>query len=464
MMDRQPGTSIGVSGRARGGGLPIRRLLSSPTAHLQLLLVIAMVLGGGGAAYGLRNLGVQLAALFILAFHAPLVLRFFRQAPRSLVALVALSLIFPLVQIVPLPPNVWQALPGREPIVESLAIAGLDTAAWFPISTSPVRTLVALCGTFAPATIVIIGTCLPREDKLLLLQTLIATALAAFLWGAIQLSGANSWGLLFDERKEPGVLYATFANRNSTALFFVIALCALAGMPRPRNMAWLVGMVSAGVLLFVGTILTQSRSGMTLLVLPTGLLALRLAITLLRGGAQTGGQHRRWWWLGGAGAAVLGLAVIASAMTGGRAADSFARFSDMTTDRPEMWEDGIYAAGQYWPVGSGMGTFDDVFQIHESLEYVSPLRAGRAHNDYIELAIECGVFGLALAAAWLIWIAWNALKAGEASTRWLRLGAGAGLLAIALQALLDYPLRNQTLLCAAAVLVVVLAGKRRAKR
>lgn len=289
-----------------------------------------------------------------------------------------------------------------------------------------------------------------------------AGAIAAFVPGAVQLSGANTYALLFAERTVPDVLYGTFANRNSTALFMVIALCVLCGMPLPKNRIVLMAGAAAAVLLAIGTILTQSRTGMALLVVPIGLFGLRLVLGFT-GKSPDQRTGRAAIGVAAGLAALVAGAVIVSATTGGRAADSFARFSTtMETDRPEMWEDGLYAAGQYWPMGAGMGAFDDVFQMHESLEFVSPRRAGRAHNDYIELAIESGLIGLVLAALWLAWCGYSTLRKGPPNSWWPRLGAGAGIAAVAMQSALDYPLRNQTLLCVAAVLIVLLVKNRRA--
>ena len=438
------------------------RILNLPVTHLQILLIAAIFFGGGGVAYGLRNLLIQIVALLVLALNSGLVLRFLREAPRPLMLLVIATMALPLLHAVFLPPDLWQALPGRDAAAESFAIAGLAPDRWFSLSVSPMRTVVAFCGTLAPATVIVVGHALDRESRLLLAWTVVGGSIAAFAWGAVQLSSGNTYGLLFNERTVPNVFYGTFANRNSTALFMVLSLCILFGMPVPKNRILIVAGAAAAALLATGTVLTQSRTGMVLLVIPMGLLLLRLALGLRE---QSADQTRKRFSI----ALVLGLAtlvagaVVVSASTGGRAADSFARFgTTMETDRPEMWEDGLYAADQYWPVGAGMGTFDDVFQMHESLEFVSPRRAGRAHNDYIELAIESGIPGLVLAALWLGWSAFMALRPGSQHNRWTRLASGAGVAAIALQSLLDYPLRNQTLLCVAAVLVVLLAKPRRA--
>ncbi|WP_158586881.1 O-antigen ligase family protein [Aurantiacibacter zhengii] len=412
----------------------------------------------------MRNLLVQLFALALLAWHADRIPRFTRTASKALIALVVLSIIFPVLQSLPLPLGIWQALPGRALAVESFAIAGVNADHWFSVSVSPVRTMVAFAATLVPAAVIIIGCTLPAEQRITLAWTVPAAAVAALLLGTVQLSTGNTVALLYDEAFRQGiVLSATFANRNSTAIFFVIALCLLASLPQPRNWAFLFGVIAAASLLIVGTFLTQSRTGMVLLFIPVGLMVLRGAGALF-GHLPKQGRKSVGLWIGLGLAAVVGMAIVISALSGGRIETSIARFSDTQTDRPEMWEDGLYAASQYWPAGSGMGTTDDVFQIHESLEYVSPRRAVRVHNDYIEIAIEGGMASLALAALWLGWIAWATMAPGVTKARWPRLGAGAGIAAIVLQSLLDYPLRNLTILCVAAVLVVLLAGGRRARR
>lgn len=104
-----------------------------------------------------------------------------------------------------------------------------------------------------------------------------------------------------------------------------------------------------------------------------------------------------------------------------------------------------------------MGTFDEVFQLDESLENLSVRRAGRAHNDYLEIAIEGGFAEIALLLGWLFWIAAATWRAAPTQRRWQALSATGMLTAVALQSLFDYPLRNQTMLVTIALAVVLLA-------
>jgi len=436
----------------------------SPGAHLQLVIVLAVALGGGGVGYGLRNAVIQLAALAVCAAHCGLVADFLRKGPRMLVVLVLLSLAVPLLQLIPLPATIWQALPGRAMVVESLALARLDPGSWQPASLDRARTLVAFCGTLAPATIIAIGARLDSKAKLHLGLTFIGAALASVLLGVMQLSTANTTGLLFPVNAKDNVLYASFANRNSTGLLFVLALLVTAALPVPRQRPWLLAIVAGGSLLLLGALLTQSRSSIALLALPLALMVMRCAFavwTARRGSAPALTPSH----LVAAGFAILVAGILAfSFISGGRAGQTLERFGTLEDDRLTMWEDGQYAAAQYWPAGSGMGTFDEVYQVYESLEYISPKKAGRMHNDFLEVSLEAGAVGLALIAAWLLWCMWQPLIGKGPEEHWLAPGASIGIIAIALQSVLDYPLRNQTLLCVAALLVVLLVrpGKEQA--
>ncbi len=77
--------------------------------------------------------------------------------------------------------------------------------------------------------------------------------------------------------------------------------------------------------------------------------------------------------------------------------------------------------------------------------------------DYLELAIEAGIAGILLAAAWLGWAAWRGVRAITVRGAWSARAAGLFVAAIAAQSLLAFPLRSQAMLCVAALAAVLLA-------
>jgi O-antigen ligase len=374
--------------------------------------------------------------------------RFLRETPRGLLALVAASCALPLIQLIPLPPGLWTGLPGQGPVREAFALSGHEGDRK-GLSVAALPTFVAFLGTLAPLAIVALGWRLAPRELGVLHRWAVLTGLVCAGFGMVLVAAGNATGI-YPEPPQAGVLFATFANRNSAALFFVCSLLLLVCLPvrRPLPKGELALRSVGALILVLGVLLTQSRSGIALLVLPALLGGARLL-------AESLGARTRLIAAGALAATVIvGGAVLVQST---RVETSLSRFDDLEDMRPAMWEDGVSVARQYWPLGAGMGTFDDVFQIGESLEYVSPRRAGRAHNDYIEVAIEAGLPGLVLIAGWLIWIASASWRAWRRRAGWPAAGAASVLAAVALQSIVDYPLRNEAMACLAAFAVLLLA-------
>lgn len=440
---------------------PLTRTSASPSGLIGLgtLLLVAFACGGGGSMYGLANLAVQLTALAVLATRYHAMRQFWRDSPLPLRLLVAASLLLPLIQIVPLPESLWAMLPSRDLAEQSFAAAG--GGGWTTWSLYPQRTALALTALITPLAVLLAGWTLPRHQLVLAGWLVVALGIVTTLMGVVQLNPAGKNFLIYREFAPGSFLIGTFANRNSTAMLLGFALtlaCLLPALKEHPAMPWVRSAIAA--LLLVGIILTKSRTGLVLSAIPLGLAGLRVMGWLRE---KRDPRHGR---PGGRAPVTLVIAAIAlgaAALGGlfiaapGRVDETLERFQAKDDPRREIWEDADYAARRYWPAGAGMGTFDEVFQIDESLENVTLRTSGRAHNDWLELAIEAGLAGLTLAAFWLLAclaMAWQARRSQLAWTGW----AGGGfLLAIALQSITDFPLRNQSLLTFAGFALLLLA-------
>ncbi|MBV7258295.1 O-antigen ligase family protein [Erythrobacter crassostreae] len=427
------------------------------------IICIAAVMGGGGVRYGIANLTVQLTALAFAAFHCPAIFAFWKTAPASLRVLIALSALLPLAQLIPLPESVWTSLPGRELVQQSFALTG--HSGWVPLSVDPIRTTVALTGIIVPLAILMVGWSLKRRQLLMLGWLIVAIGLVNVLIGIPQVLAGVSALPIYPEPGPDDVLYGLFANRNSTGLFLVAAFTLAAILPSPKKHAAVLPVRLALCLLFlVAIVLTRSRTALVLAMIPIAMAMLR-SVLVFR--SSTNGQTRKSpsvrFVTFGAIALCIAAAATTLSMAPGRVADTMERFQAQSDARAYIWKDATYSASRYWPAGTGMGTFDEVFQTDESLENVTERRAGRAHNDYLEVAIEAGATGIILIAAWLIMIAWLAWRARNSERRWAAWAGGAILLAIALQSITDYPLRNQSMLALASFAFLLLAriGTRR---
>ncbi|QDK31501.1 O-antigen ligase family protein [Sphingomonas sp. IC081] len=414
------------------------------------LVLVGVIFGGGGGGAGLYNLLVQLAAIALIAVNASAFVDFLRRSPRYFVVLVVATLLLPLLQIVPLPPSIWRALPGREMVEQSLTLIGRQDE-WFPFSLDMRRTAVAFLAMLPPLAVLILARESSAQHRRQFLVLIAMAGALSVLIGLPQLATGNRMFVFFAEAYGSQDLQGTFANHNTAALFLDIALVALiCAMPEVRMRPSLVlSAGGCGLLLLIGLFLTRSRSGMLIGVVPFVCLLVRIYFVMAHGvGRKRFGMAMLLSCLG------LGCVVWGGAQVD-RVQQSFARFENLNDERPAIWSDTRSAIRRYWPVGSGVGTFDEVFQVDESLENLAPHRAGRAHNDYLELTLESGVFGIALLIGWLAVIVLAMLRA-VSSRGIIDLAPGAVFVMLFMQSVLDYPLRSQAILCVAGLMLAMI--------
>ena len=439
-----------------------------------LLVGVAMILGGGGSPVPLPEMALQVfAALALCVWACSVPLPLFRGArPAWLIA--GLMLALPLAQLVPLPPAAWQALPGREAERAALALIGADST-WRPWSVAPSRTLAALLALAVPAVVLLMVASLNRSGRAMAVAMIAGIALLGLLVGVVQMAAGEANTLRFYVPDQP-YLNGFQANHNSAADVLLIGMVAFVAALREAvearratmSRAWRLAAVGGATALFsLGVFLTASRAGAVLL--PVAWLAV---VAMIWPWVRL---SRRTAWIAVAGlAGALGLAGLLLS-TNGMILRVVGRYQFGGEFRPQLWHDAVFAMQQFLPFGSGLGTFVPVFIAAERLEVVDATVPNRAHNDYLELMVEGGVFGwivLATITAILTRQAWRRLRApdqtdpgqtGIAPT----IFAVAALGIVALHSLVDYPLRSLSLACiaaAAAGLLMPPVHARRAER
>ncbi len=285
-----------------------------------------------------------------------------------------------------------------------------------PWSMTPARTLAALLAMLPPLLAMAMVAALNRRQRGAVISAIAAAALASLLFGALQLSAGSSGDWRPYGNDNLGFLNGFQANRNAQADVLLIGLVAGAvTLQHQRDrLGWrLANWLLAGlvVLMVLGCVLTGSRAGIVLI--PVAL----AAVAGIHYARRFALKHA----LGGLAGLVAALAAGYFALRQtGPVGQALARFSLGRDFRLELWEDTRFAIAQYWPFGSGIGSFRPVFVAAERLEVVDPSRPVRAHNDYLELALEAGVFGLGLLgliALCLGWMLWRAARRPARSDR-----------------------------------------------
>lgn len=271
------------------------------------------------------------------------------------------------------------------------------------------------------------------------------------LLGAAQIKGEAGNPLRLYNRDQVW-LTGFFANHNSAADFILIALIAIAALAwrsrklAPSPLAFIAILAAIDLALLTGLFLTGSRTGIALA--PLVLIAQFLILHH--------GNHKHGLTLvAGAACVAIASAICFTLLRNTRGvAIVVERFTLDGEFRPEIWRDAVFALSQYWPFGSGQGTFFPVMIAAERLEVVDPTLPNRAHNDFLELAIEGGLPGLlALALIGMILFrtarpAWGSIGS-DAKVQ--AMFSTATLTVLALHSLVDYPLRSMALAGLAAV-------------
>lgn len=409
-------------------------------SSLALIIVVA-VLGGGGASARPGFEAACHAAGFLLLAVLIATGRGWRVDPaaRPWLALAVAAFALPLLQLVPLPGSISAMLPGR-PLADAIR-AEVGATGPHPFSLDPDRTMLAALSVI-PGIALFAATLRCGETwRRRLLYAWIALGLVSVIMGAVQVASSGTAAQLYDTTHRDAAI-GFFANRNHQAIFLLtVLLLFVAALPRergsrarPRDLMRL-GLIA---LLAAGLFITRSRAGLLILVI-----SMPVLILLLRRGRLDWRPH--WALIALAIAAIAGFGAFLAHNPVARAI--LARFSFVDDPRWTYWPDVVYTLGQFWPAGSGIGTFQEVFSMHERLGTVDDLYLNHAHNDYLELAIEGGVAAAMLIAVFMVLLVMRLRTAPgwRGDSRRLALAGFIAIVAILAHSLVDYPLRSITI-------------------
>lgn len=422
------------------------------------LLALALAVGGAGVAHPLLQMLLGLGAIGAAAYFAFTDRSWqFDRLRRFALALLALIVALPLLQLIPLPPVLWHALPGRElPLQIDNA---LGWSMWRPLTLDVEATIRSFL-TLLPAAIIFIGCLfLPTGRLERLLWLVLAFALFNSAIGLVQFVTAG--------RATPypsahsGFPIGLFVNRNHHAALLLVAIpmaAALGAIQLARGKPRLpIVVTSLSAMIVFALVILGTTSRMALALLPVALAA----------GLFTLFRARAGWRL--ALPSILGLAaVMLMVFASGGMNRTLARFSSLEDSRFNYWTDIDWTLDRFGLPGSGFGTFIPVYQMAESLEGLTPAVVNHAHNDYLEILLEGGVMGGALALLFIALLGVAAFKLTRArqspERAVMAVAAAAGIALLLLFSVVDYPLRMPALAAIFALCCALLLPTRRLAR
>lgn len=360
---------------------------------------------------------------------------------RQLIGLMLLMLLIVALQLMPLPPAVWTALPGRQQVAQGLLMVG-EPLPWMPLSLDPYNSIASALW-LLPAIAVLLGIVrLESYREAWLAWVMAGVTIVSVAIGALQIAGGEQTPWYFYEITNYGTTTGFFSNANHFATLLVatipfLAALYLAAVARGRSMQKSSGLfvVLTGTLavVMVGIAINRSIAGVALSI---PVLAASLLMILSR-------RRRLPLWTS---------LLVAILLAGSVAAAFSAPFANnLTTASEKSKEDSRYnsftkslaVTREFMPVGSGIGTFQQIYRTREDPAGVDRYYMNHVHGDYIELALETGVPGLLLLLLFLLWWARRTLLIWRAEEPdYFARAATIATAAILAHSVVDYPLRT----------------------
>lgn len=397
-------------------------------------LCVSVLLGGSSRAIW-GPLTLQLFALALIGWM--LTKPGAAAAPRAFWLLVGAFLALMALQLVPLPPELWTRLPGRQVLVSGYADLR-QAPPWLPISMAPVNTLSAALALLPPIAMLTAITPRDQSDAWTAIAFLGAT-LTSISLGFVQVSTRSENWYLY-EFTNLGSSVGFFANRNhmGTLLLAAIPFIALllsndTALGRSASAATRVFASASGVFVLIGIAMNGSLAAVLLgvpVVTASALLfrwpqRMRMVVVIISAIASI------------AALIVLASSPVQAKLTGAQ--------TSSITGRWEIWTVTWSAIQATFPVGTGFGSFEQVYHLFENPLSVTGTFVNHAHNDYLEVILEGGAPGALLLICFLLWWALAARAAWRTNRATLAKAATIASAAILGHSIVDYPLRTDAI-------------------
>jgi len=357
------------------------------------------------------------------------------QAKAILWLLAALTAIM-VMQLLPLPPSIWTALPGRQLYASSAALMNYEQP-WRPISLTPDLTIIATLGMLPLWAAGLLGNALLDRAAVRLASAwfLMAIIVVTWLLGLVQvISGPDSIAYYYPVSSR-STATGLLANRNHDALLLSFGIPLLPYLMRRLSVhRGLSVAIALAVLIALlgGILLTGSRAGLLV-----GVVGLEASVMLFRK-SQKGPRRRAL--------AAVAIAVPCMALAGTFIMERFFDIRQAIESDPRFYlaPDFARMAGHFFPWGSGFGSFDPAYRALERPETLSLTFMNHAHDDVLEIVIEGGLAGLLWLIAVVTMFGIHASRLWRASGNEPTLGQVGSVLLLqtGLASVFDYPCRT----------------------
>lgn len=413
-------------------------------------------LAGGGSRADIASVG-PLRAFAAIVLAIAVLFQTGRSLKRVAVPLVAIAMLglWMVLQLIPLPPSLWAALPGREEIAALGEVTGLSDT-WRPITFSVMKTSNSLASLVVPLAGLMLLALLDDRGWRRVPWIFMLAGLASGLLGLAQLLLPEATGLYLYDITNIGSAVGLFSNRNHNAIFLTIALlfCAIRIEKTSRNKFAVgdLGAIVCALVIFVGILVNGSRAGLVALGVVGVIVAVRHFFKW-RASSGTGQKIALARLIGAGMVGACSLALVAVFVFAGRspAVDRLLQEDPADDQRVQVLPVVLDMARDFQPFGVGFGAFEQAFRTVETEALLGPRYLNNAHNDWLQFPIEGGVPAVLMALAAIVLLAVQTVRNARkpSADQAMLSNAWLGILVIgilALASMVDYPLRTPSIM------------------
>ncbi len=426
--------------------------------RLSLFLILCFILGGTSQDIVAPKFPLYLISLFVIGGCLSAVKKDNRIGKlRTLLIIWGSFFALHLIYLIPLPPGIWSQFNGREFVAQGFQTLGMELP-WLPISLTPEKTLFSLFDFLPPlAVILLMGTVVTAREFRIALWSLGVFVFISVILGMMQVASLGSELHFYDFTNERSAV-GFFSNANHYGVFLLMSiplLACLANYDRIQNYGQNKGTLTFCIICalaaFLGIGLSGSLGGY-LLIIP--ILTATLFIWSSKG-------KRKNIYLIGLFVSLVSAVLFDMFIWNDVQTQITSRFASIdTSTRQIMFDNTSKMAKNFFPLGSGPGSFLDVYRL---VEDVGRFRVPHSHNEYIEIIAEFGVFGIIGIGFLLLWLAKNMsalfLTSGsiDKSSKFMSVA----IVTVLIYSIFDFPLRTNSVMTLAvfALCGVIISNK-----
>lgn len=435
---------------------------------LAVIFLILVFMTGGSSRTDVQSLAILRPVSVIICGIALVTLRRKHLKGREWLA-AGLGAIFALAafHFVSVPNDLWTRLSSRQEIAEIDRLTGLSKLAR-PLSLAPTTALEALTSLYTPLAVFLLGIQLSRNELFRLLPLIIILGALSGLFGLLQVIGSNQSPLYLYEVTNGGSAVGLFANRNHAAVLLACLLPMLAVFATTASIEGQKGRLivagSIAILLVPLILVTGSRSGLLMAIM--GLVG---SAFFYRPKSSAGVSRKKVGRIKISrtplmiSVAVACLAAVTIIFSRAEAIDRLFAEGNGEDQRSFYWSTSLNLFKDYFPWGSGSGSFAEVFRANEPSALLVSTYANHVHNDWIEVALTFGLPSLLLFAAGSFLFLRSIIsmvKTADSNRRFVVFGkmAAFDISMLLFASFFDYPLRTPIMMSIFALLTLWLTA------